>query len=210
MGRSLKAGALTLVGVIVASNAMAAPSKCAKPEEVTAIQVSAIQQELMVAALTCDQVTNFNAFQTGFSLELRASDAVLEKMFKRIFGSRAGEDQYHAFKTRMANDSSIRSIHDNLGYCHEADTVFAAALTAPKPALAAFASGITVQEQSPVDSCEIRVAVSLQSAAAGAKGSFILPKPKPTMDGVVASPSPAEEPASQAPAMQPPAATPAQ
>src|ERR1700755_1613493 len=112
MGRMVKAGALSLAGVLMAGNALAASSKCAKPDEVTAIQVSAVQQELMVAALTCDQITNFNAFQTGFGAELRASDATLHKMFKRIFGGKAGEDQFHAFKTRMANDSSIRSIHD--------------------------------------------------------------------------------------------------
>ena len=179
MGLTMKAGALSLAGVMVAGTAFAAPAaKCAKPEEVTSIQTAAIQQELMVAALTCNQITNFNAFQTGFSRELQDSDATLHKMFKRIFGPRAGEDQFHAFKTRMANDSSIRSIHDNLGYCHEADTVFAAALAPVKPTLAAFVSSVTVQEESPVNSCEIRVAVSL----GGAGGGYILPKPKPLTD----------------------------
>jgi hypothetical protein len=186
MGYGLKAGALTLAGILAAGPVLAAPSKCAKPAEVTAIQVAAIQQELMVAALTCDQIANFNAFQTGYSTELRASDAVLEKMFKRIFGSRPGEDQYHAFKTRLANNSSSRSIHDNPGYCHEAQTVFSAALIPSRPALADFASGVTVQEDSPVNSCDIRVAVSLQNAAQGANGTFILPKPKPDLGGVAA------------------------
>jgi hypothetical protein len=177
----MKAGALSLAGMMLTGNAFAAShtqSKCAKPDEVTSIQTAAIQQELMVAALTCNQIANFNAFQTGFSKELQESDATLHKMFKRIFGSRAGEDQFHAFKTRMANDSSIRSIHDNPGYCHEADTVFAAALAPVKPTLAVFVSGVTVQEDSPVDSCEIRVAVSL----GGAAFTGILPKPKPLTD----------------------------
>ena len=181
MGLKMKAGALSLAGVMLSGSAMAAShtqSKCAKPEEVTAIQTAAIQQELMVAALTCNQIANFNAFQTGFSKELQTSDATLHKMFKRIFGSRAGEDQFHAFKTRMANDSSIRSIHDNPGYCHEADEVFAAALAPVKPTLATFVSGVTVQEDSPVDSCEVRVAVSL----GGLSFSGILPKPKPMTD----------------------------
>ena len=178
MGLTMKVGAWSLAGIMLAGPAVAKPvEKCAKPDEVTAIQTAAIQQELMVAALTCNQITNFNAFQTGYSRELQASDATLHKMFKRIFGSRPGEDQFHAFKTRMANDSSIRSIHDNAGYCHEADTVFAAALAPAKPTLAAFVSGVTVQEQSPVDSCDIRVAVSL-----GGSAGYILPKPKPLTD----------------------------
>jgi hypothetical protein len=198
----MKAGALSLAGVMLTGNAFAAShmqSKCAKPDEVTAIQTAAIQQELMVAALTCNQITNFNAFQTGFSKELQASDATLHKMFKRIFGARAGEDQFHAFKTRMANDSSIRSIHDNPGYCHEADTVFAAALAPAKPSLASFVSGVTVQEDSPVNSCEVRVAVSL----GGMGFAGILPKPKPLTDssGAPVDPGPA------APDVMPAAAT---
>ncbi|HEY5337759.1 MAG TPA: hypothetical protein VIJ85_06125 [Rhizomicrobium sp.] len=200
MGLTMKVGALSLAGVMMAGTAFAKPvQKCAKPEEVTAIQTSAIQQELMVAALTCNQITNFNAFQTGFSRELQASDVTLHNMFKRIFGARAGEDQFHAFKTRMANDSSIRSIHDNASYCHEAETVFAAALAPAKPTLAAFASSVTVQEQSPVDSCEIRVAVSLS----GAGGSYILPKPKPLTDstGAPIVTAPADSPVSTTPVM---------
>jgi len=179
MGYGLKAGVLALAGILVASPAMAASSKCAKADEVTAIQVAAIQQELMVAALTCDQVTNFNAFQTGFSKELRASDAVLEKMFKRVFGGRTGEDQYHAFKTRLANTSSSRSIHDNPGYCHEAADAFAAALTSARPTLAAFVSSVTVHDDSPVNSCDVRVAVNLKGAGAVSDGPAVLPKPKP-------------------------------
>jgi hypothetical protein len=182
MGYGLKSGALALAGVLLAAPAMAASSsKCAKANEVTAIQVSAIQQELMVAALTCDQVANFNAFQTGFSKELRASDAVLEKMFKRVFGGRVGEDHYHAFKTRLANSSSIRSIHDNPGYCHEAAEAFSAALTSSRPTLAAFASSVTVHDDSPVDSCDVRVAVNLKNAGAVLNGPAVLPKPKPEL-----------------------------
>jgi hypothetical protein len=189
MGVMVKAGALSLAGILVAGNALAASSgKCAKADEVTSIQVAAVQQELMVAALTCDQITNFNAFQTGYGPELRTSDATLHKMFKRIFGAKQGEAEFHAFKTRMANDSSIRSIHDNQGYCHEAAAVFASALAPTKPTLAAFVSGVTVQEESPVNSCDIRVASALPGlgGASGASFSYILPKPKPMVDGVIA------------------------
>lgn len=194
MGVMVKACALSLAGVLVAGNALAAKSssKCAKADEVTAIQVAAVQQELMVAALTCDQITNFNAFQTGYGPELRASDNTLHRMFKRILGARQGEVEFHAFKTRMANDSSIRSIHDNQGYCHEAATVFASALAPTKPTLAAFVSGVTVQETSPVNSCDIRVASALPGLSGGsASTSYILPKPKPMVDGVVAPAAPA-------------------
>ena len=185
MGVMVRAGALSLAAVLAAGNALAASSgKCAKANEVTAIQTAAVQQELMVAALTCDQVSNFNAFQTGFGPELRASDATLLRMFRRIFGGRRGESEFHAFKTRLANDSSIRGIHDNQAYCKEAASVFTAALAPAKPSLAAFVSGITIEEQSPVNSCDIRVASSLKglSGASGASVTYILPKPKPMDD----------------------------
>jgi hypothetical protein len=204
MGLTVKVGALSLAGVLVAGNAFAASSsaKCAKPEEVTAIQTAVVQQELMVAALTCNQIANFNAFQTGFGRELQESDATLHKMFKRVFGAKAGEDSFHAFKTKMANDSSIRSIHDNPGYCHETDTVFAMALAPVKPTLTAFVSGVTTQEEAPVNSCEVRVAVNF---GGGSSGSFILPKPKPTTDGM-GNPIPPSPPADVAPATAPQAA----
>jgi hypothetical protein len=177
MGRNLGVGAVALSAVMVAGGALAMPpSKCAKPVEVTAIQAAAIQQELMVAALTCNEITNFNAFQTGYSSELRASDAILEKMFKRLFGPSRGEAEYHAFKTRLANNSSMRSIQHNPDYCREASQVFAAALGPQKPTLANFVSGIPVNDPSPIDSCEIKVAVGLVGAKVAPN---VVPKPNP-------------------------------
>ena len=154
---------------------MSAP-RCAKPDEVTAIQAAMIQQELMVAALTCNEVEHFNAFQTSYGPELRSSDAKLEHMFKRLYGGSRGEAEYHAFKTRLANHSSMRSIRNNSDYCHEASVVFGAALTPDKPSLGSFVAGVQVVEDSPVDSCELRVAVGL----AGAKAvPDVVPKPNP-------------------------------
>src|SRR5579862_9657098 len=141
MGRKVSAGVACVAGLAMAANAAAA-TRCAKPDEVTAIQAAMIQQELMVAALTCNEVEHFNAFQTNFGPELRQSDAVLARMFMRLYGARRGEAEYHSFKTRLANHSSIRSIHDNVGYCHEAATVFGAALTTDKPSLGSFVAGV--------------------------------------------------------------------
>jgi hypothetical protein len=196
MGRLAGAGAMALAaGLVMTGGALAKAPKCAQKDEVTAIQVAAIQQQLMVAALTCNEIDHFNAFQTGYGPELRSSDAKLEHMFKRLFGAGSGEAQYHAFKTRLANDSSINSIHDNANYCHTASTVFAAALTGTaRPTLADLVSGVQVTEASPVDSCEIRVAAGLQ----GLPASVIVPKPNPmriAMVEPVAAPVPALAPA---------------
>jgi hypothetical protein len=151
------------------------PTKCAAPAEVTAIAATSIQQELMVAALTCNQITNFNAFQTNFGPELRSSDRTLMHMFLRLYGGR-GEAEYHAFKTRLANNSEMRSIHGNQDFCTAAGLVFAAALAVAKPSLSDFVSGVQVEDPSPVNSCQMEVTLSLSGAMAA---PAILPRQKP-------------------------------
>lgn len=158
MASAATAGVLTLAAIVTATAALAQGGQCAKPAEVVAIQTAAIQQELMVAALTCNEIARFNEFQRGFGPELRISDATLARMFKRLYGARRGEAEYHAFKTRLANDNSMRSIHDNPGYCQEAGNILSSALAPNKPRLAEFAASIQVVERGPVDSCEVRVA----------------------------------------------------
>ena len=158
MGTKTTAGLACAAALLVGATAIAAP-RCARPEEVTAIQAAMIQQELMVAALTCNEIEHFNAFQTNYGPELRSSDGRLEKMFRRLYGARRGEAEYHAFKTRLANHSSMRSIHDNAGYCRDARAVFDAALVSSKPTLETFVSGVQVVEDYPVGSCKLRVRV---------------------------------------------------
>lgn len=148
----------------------AGAQRCAREEEESAIQVAEIQQELMVAALTCHNVTEFNAFQNGYLNDLRLSDSRLLAMFRRLDGRR-GEAEYHAFKTRLANDSSIRSIHDNPGFCAEAKQIFAQAAVDGRPKLVDFAAGVTLYDLTPVQSCaEIEAAAHVPS---------IVPTPNP-------------------------------
>jgi hypothetical protein len=173
MGRKVATGLACAAALLVATGAMGAP-RCARPDEVTAIQAAMIQQQLMVAALTCNEVAHFNAFQTSFGPELRESDAHLARMFRRLYGARRGEAEYHAFKTRLANHSSIRSIRDNADYCHNASLAFGAALTVSKPSLRDFVSGVQVVDDSPVDSCAMRVRVGFTGA-----GPDIVPRPNP-------------------------------
>ena len=207
MERKFGAGAVAFLAAVATGTTAFAASKCAMPVEVTAIQAAAVQQELMVAALTCNEVPHFNAFQTSFGKELRSADKRLLSMFRRLYGMRRGEAEYHAFKTRLANDSSIRSIHDNLSYCREAQQVFAAALGPDKPVLANFVSGVAVHEEGPVDSCDVRVALGLKGTASGFN---VVPKPNPLRVAALASPQAASNVPAATPApvtAAPPAAT---
>jgi hypothetical protein len=167
MGRILKAGTCALALLALSPAALAkhstASTRCAAPAEVTAMGATFIQQELMVAALTCSQIDSFNAFQTHFGPELRASDKALMHMFVRMFG-RAGEPQYHAFKTKLANDSEMRSIQGNRDFCAAASTVFQSALGAVKPSLRDFVAAMQIADTGAVPSCQVQTAAPAQAA----------------------------------------------
>lgn len=166
MGRSIALGALLLTSCLVSGAADARRARCGNPEEVTAVQTAAIQQELMVAALMCHEVDRFNAFQTGYGPELRASDSRLIRLFRRLYGRR-GEAQYHAFKTKLANDAEMRSIHNNPAYCQETASILSAALASDRPQLATFVNGMPVViERRPVESCTLEAAAKHKTRTA--------------------------------------------
>ena len=109
-------------------------------------------------------------------------------MFKRLNGSRKGDSEYDAYKTRAIAHAEQRrtkpGAHEN--FCRTADVVFAAALAPDKPVLEDFVSGVPVNEANPVDSCEIRVATSLTGVQAG---SDIAPTARPALPGDPVNPN---------------------
>jgi len=189
--KSMKLGACVaafcLVGAPIAQ-ARAVSSACANTAEISAIQVSAIVQELTDAALTCgpETMTKMSRFQIVFQNELRRSDATLKTMFKRLNGARAGEAAYDSFKTRAINHAEQRRIKPgaHANFCRTASVVFAAALAPDKPVLEDFVSGVPVNEANPVDSCEIKVAVALQGVQVGPD---IFPTARPSLPSDMAS-----------------------
>jgi hypothetical protein len=114
--------------------------RCFQAQEARALQAAAIQQQLMVAAFTCNDVSLYNRFVMSYQKELQASDEALKAYFVRLDGPGGGMAGYHAFKTRLANQSSINSIHDAGGYCATADAAYDAALNHGRASLAEFLS----------------------------------------------------------------------
>jgi len=175
--------ALSLMGAL-AAEAKGISSACASAAEVSAIQVSAVQQELTDAALACgpNEVSMFNQFQVRFGAELRKSDALMLRMFKRLQGVAKGNAAYDAYKTRAIAHAEQRrtkpGAHEN--FCKTAGIVFAAALAPDKPVLEDFVSGVPVNEANPVDTCEIKVAVTLSGVQAGPD---IVPIARPALPG---------------------------
>ena len=131
-----KKTAAVLMLTCMSGNVLAATEAgCAHTNEMAAVKAAAIQQRLMVAALTCNATPRYNKFVVSYQKDLQASDRALENFFRRLHG-KSGTEQYHAFKTRLANESSMASIHDFTGYCASAQQMFDEAMA--KPTLAAF------------------------------------------------------------------------
>ena len=152
-------GKATLAGLslsLIAGTGWAA-DVCARAPDLVALQVAALQQQLMVAALTCNDVSLYNSFVITYQTDLVASDEALKAFFDR-FGDSDGTSAYHTFKTKMANVYSVRSAADQKRFCATARTAFAPALKAEKLNLASFAMSQPSPINEPYTNCGESVA----------------------------------------------------
>ena len=118
--RTLRVIAAALLATnCVATSALAA--QCVSGDDMSALRTAALQQNLMVAALTCHDIGRYNRFVRNHQPELIDSDARLKQFFIR----RGGEAGYHTFKTELANDASLRSIRESDSFCSDAYELFA-------------------------------------------------------------------------------------
>lgn len=129
---------------------------CAKPEEALALKTAAMQQELMVAALYCNDVGLYNRFVVSYQHELQNSDAALLAYFQHGHG---GSTAYHAYKTALANDFSLSGLHGMQSFCAAANTAFDSALNPDgQRTLAAFISTQRVSGTEAYPACETTTA----------------------------------------------------
>ena len=129
---------------------------CAKPGEALALKTAAMQQELMVAALYCNDVGLYNRFVVSYQHELQDEDAALLGYFQHGHG---GSSAYHAYKTGLANDFSLTGLHGMQSFCSAANASFDAALN-PEGArsLAMFISTQSVRGSEAYPACETEAA----------------------------------------------------
>ena len=137
--KRFKIGASALAFLFLTGQAWAG-GYCASPEESAALKIAALQQQLMVAALSCSETGSYNRFVIAYRTDLQRSDAVLQGYFLHS-DPHGGVAAYHAYKTRLANKASLRSLHDIVSYCADARAVFNAALARYGQPLAALVSG---------------------------------------------------------------------
>ncbi len=171
-GRNLLAGlmALGLAALTPLAHAKAPP--CVKGEDETALQVRVVQTELMVAALSCNASPRYNSFVQLYQKDLMAAHNQLRKLFKRIYGGSANTE-LNTFITRLANDSSKRSIANITIFCRNATTMYDSALAIETPQLASFVPAQPVAQLHGFQSC-----AAVQTASLDME-DVPLPRPKP-------------------------------
>jgi hypothetical protein len=116
-----------LSAVFVAGNAAAA-DRCTRSDAVRSLKIAELQEQLMVAALTCHDVRYYNRFVLSYRPALQASDRAMLRFFMRQDGAGPGDREYNAFKTRLANVSALNSNADNAAFCGAAADAFNTAL----------------------------------------------------------------------------------
>jgi hypothetical protein len=178
MRKMVKTSMAALMLTCMAGNVWAAAASaagCARPEDMNALKAAAIQQRLMVAALSCNAASAYNTFVKAYQTELQAADHALQDYFRRLSGAAAGTEKYHAYKTHLANASSMQSIRNITGYCADAQAAFDASLSGTTSGLASFISGQPMTVDEAYKPCEVvRTAESTEAAQ-----SLPLPKVKP-------------------------------
>ena len=103
---------------------------CADRVERESLNVRQLQTQLMVAALTCNQRADYNAFITRFRPVLADHSDVMTGYFRRVFGKRSPHE-INAYVTRLANEASALSIADRKSYCRASFTAMTELLSVP-------------------------------------------------------------------------------
>lgn len=105
--------------------------------ELAAINVRALQSDLMVAALACDRQRQYDAAVARHAEELARTSRVLRDMFEKSYAE-AADAELDRYVTLLANWSSQRSMREGDAFCRMADSLFDAVLRLDGETLAAF------------------------------------------------------------------------
>ncbi|MFC1673101.1 hypothetical protein ACFL12_03005 [Pseudomonadota bacterium] len=132
MGLALLTAALT---PLIPMSANAA-NICAERSERAALDMRVLQSELMVAALTCGQRSEYNTFVSVFKPHLKQHGAKLQGFFAKAYGN-GGSRQLNRMVTRLANQASSRTLSQPTSqFCAQAQSRFKMVLNASPTQLA--------------------------------------------------------------------------
>ena len=121
--------AVLATGLLSAGIAAAQP--CAKPADLTALDVASLKSKLMVTALTCNQQDRYNDFVKRFRSDLTTHERALRAYFARAFGGRAQREQ-DDYITSLANTQSQSGIRQGTLFCQQNVGIFAEVMALAK------------------------------------------------------------------------------
>jgi hypothetical protein len=140
----------------LASQAAAGPA-CWTPREVESARVRDLQTIMMVGALRCsaagyNTAFGYDRFVVRHRAELARHNDVLKAHFYNAGGRQAGNRDYDAFTTALANAHSSGS-DDMRGYCDRVDWLVRTAASTPSDELVLFAEEISERPHGVGETC---------------------------------------------------------
>jgi hypothetical protein len=120
-----------LAAGLLSAGIAAAAQPCAKPADLTALDVASLKSKLMVTALTCNQQDRYNDFVKRFRSDLTTHERALRAYFVRAFGGRAQREQ-DDYITSLANTQSQSGIRQGTLFCQQNVGIFAEVLALAK------------------------------------------------------------------------------
>jgi hypothetical protein len=116
-----------MTGLMAASLATPAFAQCMQPAEKPAFEIRALQSQLMVLALTCNQTDDYNRFVIQHRAVLGGAYNDVARHFRRVAGG-AWQRQIDAYITNTANGHSQVGISQGSLFCSNQAQLFPAAL----------------------------------------------------------------------------------
>jgi hypothetical protein len=156
---------ISLLGLIAMTAQASAAAVCDQGAS-AALKTAAVQQELMVAGLTCHADAAYNRFVLADQPQLQKSDADLMSYFKSRDGNEAGYDSY---KTKLANLAAGMEGEQGNRFCASMARVFQASDGVP---LQDFIAGQHLLIAAP-EACAVKYDPVEEAAVAGP--SYALP-----------------------------------
>lgn len=156
MTLTLRASAALTAACLVVATASAASKAapaCVKGPDESALQVRTVQTDLMVAALSCSASARYNEFVKANQPALMAAHTQLGKFFS---AKRGGQSALNAFITKLANDSSKRSVGNIAAFCQETGWLYDAILKPERGKLEPFIAQLWVAQRHGFQPCEPR------------------------------------------------------
>ena len=197
--RALAAATAACLSVSAAAAAKGEPA-CVKGADEVALQLRTVQTDLMVAALSCSASDRYNEFVKANQPALMAAHGQLGKFFDK---KRGGQKALNAFITKLANDSSKRSVADIARFCQETGWLYDAILNPARGDLVTFVGPLLVAQRHGFQSCEPRPSYVVLGPTGPTEVAAATPPPP------AAAPAAAPTPAAAAPGVPTPRPKPA-